>query len=188
MAPAKASRLRIRCGTSAIKSSIARQDRRNWPRGVAAAARSVDGQRAAAADSLHWLNVLGLAAAITYIAVSASAIAGQLLMVEWAKAGADLKTVLGAYILDTAAFTLSFEIAALFMLAVGIVLWTRGGALRVIGGSGILVGVVLFVTGFVGTASIQSPSSQIGFMAFSLWTLIAGIYLMIRPARIARAS
>lgn len=144
--------------------------------------------RAGAADSLHWLNVLGLAAAITYIAVSASAIAGQLLMVEWAKAGADLKTVLGAYILDTAAFTLSFEIAALFMLAVGIVLWTRGGALRVIGGSGILVGVILFVTGFVGTASIQSPSSQIGFMAFSLWTLIAGIYLVIRPARIARAS
>src|SRR5207237_9805291 len=81
--------------------------------------------RAGGANSLHWLNVLGLAAAITYIAVSAFAIAGQVVMVNWAKAGADPKTVLGAYMLDSAAFTLSFEIAALFLLAVGILLWTR---------------------------------------------------------------
>ena len=56
--------------------------------------------RAGATNSLHWLNVLGLAAAITYIAVSAFAIAGQVVMVNWAKAGADPKTVLGAYMLE----------------------------------------------------------------------------------------
>ena len=83
--------------------------------------------RAVGTNSLHWVNVLGLAAAITYIAASALAIAGQVLMVDWAKAGADPKTVLGAYMLDSAAFTLSFEIAALFLLAVGTLLWTRPG-------------------------------------------------------------
>src|SRR5437879_10676503 len=75
--------------------------------------------RAGGTNSLHWVNVLGLAAAITYIAVSAFAIAGQVVMVNWAKAGADPKTVLGAYMLDSAAFTLSFEIAALFLLEIG---------------------------------------------------------------------
>jgi len=142
--------------------------------------------RAGGPDSLHWLNVLGLAAAITYIAVSAFAIAGQVLMVDWAKAGADPKTVLGAYILDSAAFTLSFEIAALFLLAVGILLWTRPVALRLIGASAMLVGLVLFVTGLISTASIQSSSSQIGYMVFSLWTLVVGIYLLIRPAPTTR--
>jgi hypothetical protein len=144
--------------------------------------------RAGGANSLHWLNVLGLAAATTYIAVSAFAIAGQVVMVNWAKAGADPKTVLGAYILDSAAFTLSFEIAALFLLAIGIVLWTRPTALRLIGGSGILVGLVLFVTGLISTASIQNSTSQVGYMVFSLWTLAAGIYLLIRPAPTARTA
>jgi len=144
--------------------------------------------RAGATNSLHWLNVLGLAAAITYIAVSAFAIAGQVLMVNWAKAGADPKTVLGAYMLDSAAFTLSFEIAALFLLAVGILLLTRPIALRLIGASGMLVALVLFITGLISTASIQSSSSQIGFMVFSLWTVIAAIYLLIRPASITRAA
>ena len=144
--------------------------------------------RAGGTNSLHWLNVLGLAAAITYIAVSAFAIAGQVVMVNWAKAGADPKTVLGAYMLDSAAFTLSFEIGALFLLAVGILLWNRPIALRLIGASGVLVGLVLFVTGLISTASIQSSSSQIGYMVFSLWTLIAGIYLLIRPAPITRAA
>src|SRR5439155_17559125 len=144
--------------------------------------------RAVGTNSLHWVNVLGLAAAITYIAVSAFAIAGQVLMVDWAKAGADPKTVLGAYMLDSAAFTLSFEIAALFLLAVGTLLWTRPIALRLIGASGMLVGLVLFVTGLISTASIQSSSSQIGYMVFSLWSLIAGIYLLIRPAPITRAA
>jgi Na+/phosphate symporter len=94
--------------------------------------------------------------------------------------------VLGAYILDSAAFTLSFEIAALFLLAVGIVLWTRRTALRLIGASGMLVGLVLFATGLISTASIQSSSSQIGFMVFSLWTLVVGIYFLIRPAPTTR--
>ena len=47
---------------------------------------------------------------------------------------------------------------------------------------------MLFVTGLISTASIQSSSSQIGYMVFSLWTLIAGIYLLIRPAPITRAA
>jgi hypothetical protein len=144
--------------------------------------------RAGGANSLHWLNVLGLSAAITYIAVSAFAIAGQVVMVNWANAGADPKTVLGAYILDSAAFTLSFEIAALFLWTIGIVLWTRPTALRLIGASGILVGLVLFVTGLISTASIQNSSSQIGYMGFSLWTLVAGIYLLIRPAPTTRTA
>ena len=109
-------------------------------------------------------------------------------MVNWAKAGADPKTVLGAYILDSAAFTLSFEIAALFLLAVGIVLLSRRVGLRLIGASGMLVGLVLFVTGLISTASIQSSISQIGYMVFSLWTVVAGIYLLIRPASITRAA
>src|SRR5437870_1793055 len=94
----------------------------------------------------------------------------------------------GAYMLDSAAFTLSFEIAALFLLALGILLWTRPIALRLIGASGVFVGLVLFVTGLLSTASIQSSSSQIGYMVFSLWTVIAGIYLLIRPAPITRAA
>src|SRR5438105_4395198 len=96
--------------------------------------------------------------------------------------------VLRAYMLDSAASTLSFEIAALFLLAFGILWWTRPMALRLIGASGMLVGLVLFVTGLISTASIQSSSSQIGYMVFSLWTLIAGIYLLIRPAPITRAA
>jgi len=50
------------------------------------------------------------------------------------------------------------------------------------------VGLLLFVTGLIGTASIQSSVSQIGYMVFSLWTLIAAISLLIRPAPIARTA
>ena len=95
--------------------------------------------RAGGPKSMHWLNVLSLAAAITYSAMSAFAIAGQVVMVDWLKAGVDAKSALGAYILDSAGFTLSFEVAALFLLAVGIVLWTMGRAMRLVGGSGMLV-------------------------------------------------
>lgn len=144
--------------------------------------------RSGGTNSLLWMNVLGLAAAITYVAISAFGIAGQVVMVNWANSGADPKTVLGAYLLDSAAFTLSFEIAALFLLAVGILLWTRPMALRLVGASGMLVGLVLFVTGLISTASIQSSSSQVGYVLFSLWTVVAGIYLLIRPAAIARAA
>jgi uncharacterized membrane protein len=51
-----------------------------------------------------------------------------------------------------------------------------------------LVGLVLFVTGLISTASIQSSISQIGYMVFSLWTVVVGIYLVIRPASITRAA
>jgi len=142
--------------------------------------------RAGGPKSMHWLSVLGLAAAITYTAISTFAIAGQVVMVDWLKAGVDAKSALGAYILDSAGFTLSFEVAALFVLSVGIVVWTMGQAMRLIGGSGILVGVILFVTGLISTASIQNSSSQIGYMVFSAWTLIVGIYLLVRPPAIAR--
>jgi len=135
---------------------------------------------------MHWLSVLGIAAAITYTAISAFAIAGQVVMVDWLKAGVDAKSALGAYILDSAGLTLSFEVAALFLLSVGIVVWTMGQATRLIGGSGILVGVILFVTGLISTASIQNSSSQIGYMVFSAWTLIVGVYLLVRPPAIAR--
>src|SRR5438094_5279457 len=118
--------------------------------------------RAGGTNSLHWLNVLGLAAAITYIAVSAFAIAGQVVMVNWAKAGADPKTVLGAYMLDSAAFTLSFEIAALFLLAVGIVLWSRRVAVRLVGAAGLFVGLVLFVTRLLGHAPVHAARREVG--------------------------
>src|SRR5689334_20858429 len=95
--------------------------------------------RAATPDRFHLFNVLGLTAAVVYVAVSAAGIAGQLVMVEWLKAGADAKTVLGIYIFDSDAFTLSFQLAALFGIALGIPLATGRLQLRVIGISGIVV-------------------------------------------------
>ena len=144
--------------------------------------------RASSRDRLHWLNVLGLAAAVTYVAVSGAAIAGQQALVEWSRTGADAKTALGFYILDSDAFTLSFEIVALFAIALGIVLLATGSALRVIGGAAILVGLVLFVTGMVGTMSIQSSIAQIGLLLFELWVAAVSIYLLIRPAVISRST
>ena len=141
---------------------------------------------AAAPKSIRWLNVLAIGSAITYTAMSAFAIAGQVMMVDWIKLGADPKTALGAYLLDTAGFTLSFESGALFLLALGAVLWTAGLAMRVIGTSGMVVGLVLFVTGLLSTVSVQSSSSQAGYLTVSVWTLLIAIYLLIRPAPISR--
>ena len=80
-------------------------------------------------------------------------------------AGACLaRNALGFYILDNDAFTMSFEIAAIFAITVGFVLLTGGFALRAIGGAAILAGAALFITGLVGTISIQSSISQVGLL------------------------
>jgi len=144
--------------------------------------------RAVSPDRLHWLNVLGFAAATTYVAVSAAAIAGQQVLVELVKAGGDAKTALGFYVLDNVAFTMSFEIAALFAVALGAVLVAGGSALRVIGWAAIAVAVVLFVSGMTGTISIKSPVNQVGLLLFELWLLAASVYCLIRPPRLSHAA
>lgn len=137
--------------------------------------------RAANPDRLNWIPALGLVGAAAYVAVSAVAAAEQQVVVEWAKAGADTKTVLGAYILDEDAFTLSFELAALFLAAVGVALFNAGRLLRLIGVGAIVIAAIVFASGLTGTASIESGIPQIGFLLFDLWTLVAGTYFLIRP-------
>ena len=41
--------------------------------------------------------------------------------------------------------------------------------------------VIVFISGLIATASIESGISQIGFRLFILGILIAGVYLLIRP-------
>ena len=137
--------------------------------------------RAANPDRRNWLAVLVLAAAGAYVAVSTVAIAGQQVMVEWSKAGADSKTVLGIFILDDDAFTLSFELAALFLAALGVAFLNAGRALSLMGVAAIVIAVIVFVSGLIGTASIENGVSQVGFIVFILWTFTASIYLLIRP-------
>jgi hypothetical protein len=102
--------------------------------------------RAIGSKRLHWLNVLAVTAATTYVAVSALGIAAQQVMVESTEAGIDAKTVLNVYILDSEAFTMSFEILALFAIALGSVIFAGTFAMPAIGGAAILVGAVLFIT------------------------------------------
>ena len=135
---------------------------------------------AANPDRRNWLALV-LAAAGAYVAVSTVAIAGQQVMVEWSKAGADSKTVLGIFILDDDAFTLSFELAALFLAALGAAFLHAGRALSLMGVAAIVIAVIVFVSGLIGTASIENGISQVGFILFMLWTLAASIYLLIRP-------
>ncbi len=136
--------------------------------------------RAANPDRRNWLALV-LAAAGAYVAVSTVAIAGQQVMVEWSKAGADSKTVLGIFILDDDAFTLSFELAALFLAALGAAFLNAGRALSLMGVAAIVIAVIVFVSGLIGTASIENGISQVGFILFIFWTLAASIYLLIRP-------
>ena len=135
---------------------------------------------AANPDRRNWLALV-LAAAGAYVAVSTVAIAGQQVMVEWSKAGADSKTVLGIFILDDDAFTLSFELAALFLAALGVAFLNAGRALSLMGVAAIVIAVIVFVSGLIGTASIENGVSQVGFIVFILWTFTASIYLLIRP-------
>jgi hypothetical protein len=144
--------------------------------------------RAQNPDQLNWLAVLALVAATAYVALSAASIAGQQVMVEWAKAGTDQRTVLGIYILDVEAFTLSFELAALFLAGIGLALLSTRGMLRLLGLAALVVAAIVFLSGLIGAASISSGINQLGFLLFILWTLIAGIYLLIRPPRLATAA
>jgi hypothetical protein len=143
--------------------------------------------RAVGSERLHWLDVLAVTAATTYVAVSAVAIAAQQVMVESSKAGIDAKTLLNVYILDSDAFTMSFEILALFAIAFGSVIVADALPMRVIGGSAILVGALLFVTGLIGTISILSSVAQIGLLLFELWMVAVSIFFIIKPPRIGRS-
>ena len=76
---------------------------------------------------------------------------------------------------------MSFEIAAVFAIAVGFVLLTGGFGLRAIGGAAILAGAALFVTGLAGTISIQSSISQVGLLLFELWVVAAPVWRRSAP-------
>jgi hypothetical protein len=130
---------------------------------------------------LNWLPIVALVSASAYVAVSAAAIAAQQMIVEWGKVGADPKNVLGVYILDENAFTLSFELAALFLAAVGLSVLPRQGMLRLTGMTALAVAAILFLCGLIGTAYIDSGISQAGFLLLVLWTLLAAAYFLIRP-------
>lgn len=142
--------------------------------------------RAISPARIHWLNVLGFAAATTYVAVSALAIVAQQLIVVSNRMGIETNTTLAFYILDSEAFTMSLEIAALFAVALGTVLLSGNMALRVIGGGLILAGAMLFITGFVSTVSTQISIAQVGLLLFELWTVATSVFLLIRPAPISR--
>jgi hypothetical protein len=38
-----------------------------------------------------------------------------------------------------------------------------------------------FISGLIGTAVLESGISQVGFLLFVLWTLVASTYLLVRP-------
>jgi hypothetical protein len=137
---------------------------------------------------MNWLAVVALAGATAYVTLSGVGIAAQQAMVEWAKAGAEPGTVLGVYILDVEAFTLSFELAALFLAAVGLALLNARGTLRLVALAALVVAAVVVLSGLVGAASIDNPLPQAGFLIFALWTLVAGAYLLIRPPRLGPAA
>jgi len=82
---------------------------------------------------------------------------------------------------------MSFEILALFAIAIGAVIVAGALAMRVIGGGAILLGAVLFVTGLIGTISILSSVAQIGLLLFEVWMVAVSIFFLIRPPLISRA-
>lgn len=144
--------------------------------------------RATGADLFHWINVLSFAAATTYVAVSAIAIAGQQVIVESSKAGIDPKIALDFYILDSVAFTMSFEILAMFAIALGFILTIGALPLRAIGVGAIVAGVILLITGLIGTVSIRTSVAQVGLLLFELWVVVVSVYFVVKPARISRSD
>ena len=133
--------------------------------------------------------MVGLAGAVAYVALNAVAIASQQVMVEWAKAGADSKTVLGITLLNDNAFALSFELAALFLAGAGLSFLNAGRQLRVIGLSAIMVAAIVFVTGLIGVVSLGNMGiSGVGILFFDVWTLAASIYLLVRPPLLNRVA
>jgi hypothetical protein len=135
-----------------------------------------------------WPAIAALAGAVGYVAVTAVGIAAQQAIVEWGKAGADAKTTLGLYIFDSDSFPLSFEFGALFLAGIGVALLGAVGLLRLLAFGALAVAIILFVSGLIGAASPGSGLSQIGFLLFLLWTLIAGVYLVIRPTPSSRRA
>ena len=120
--------------------------------------------------------------------MSAVGIATQQVIAESSSLGIDTKTALSFYVLDSEAFTMSFQILAIFAVVIGFLLLTGGAALRAIGAGAILTGLVLLVTGLVGTISILSDIGQVGLLLFELWVVVASVYFLIRPLRITRAA
>jgi hypothetical protein len=47
------------------------------------------------------------------------------------------------------------------------------------------VAAVVFLSGLLGTAYIGSGIGQLGFLLLALWTLMAGICLLVRPVHAA---
>lgn len=144
--------------------------------------------RAIGADRHLWINVLALAAATIYVAVSAIAIVGQQVIVESSKAGIDTKTGLDFYILDSVAFTMSFEILAMFAVALGFILAIGAMPMRAIGVGAIVVGLILLITGLIGTVSTLTSIAQVGLLLFELWVVVVSVYLVVRPALISRSD
>lgn len=140
--------------------------------------------READAARRSWPAIAALIGATVYVAVGAVEIGAQQAMVEWGKAGADAKTTLGLYIFISASFPLSFEFGALFLAGIGVALLGGRGPLRLLALSALAVAIVLFASGLIGAASAgHSFLSQIvGTLLFHLWTLVAGVYLVIRPS------
>jgi len=136
--------------------------------------------RATTADRLDWLPVLGFVAATAYVAVSATLIGTQLAIVDWAKAGGDPGSVAGMYALDSAAFPLSFELAALFLAATGAAL-LRAGRWRLLAAASCAVGAIVLVSGLIGSMSPTNNLAQVGFLIFVVWQLAAGVYFLARP-------
>jgi hypothetical protein len=61
-------------------------------------------------------------------------------------------------------------------------------SLRIVGGAAILAALVLFVTGMIGTMSIESSITQVGLLLFELWVAAVSVYLLIRPRLITRST
>ena len=136
--------------------------------------------RTSTTDRLDWLPVLGLVAATAYVAVSATLIGTQLAVVDWAKAGGDPRSVGGLYAVDSAAFPLSFELAAAFLAATGAAL-LRAGRWRLLAAASCAAGAVVLIGGLIGAISPSSNLEQVGFLLFVVWQLGAGIYFVARP-------
>jgi hypothetical protein len=137
--------------------------------------------READAERRSWPALAALTGAIAYVAFAGIGIASQQAMVEWGKAGADAKTTLGLYIFDSDSFVLSFEFGALFLAGIGVALLGARGPLRLLAFSALAVAIVLFAAGLNGAASPGNGLTIIGFLLFALWTLVAAVYLVIRP-------
>lgn len=138
--------------------------------------------READAARRSWPALAALVGAAVYVAVTAVAIAAQQAIVEWGKTGADANTTLGFYIFDEKSYTLSSQFGALFLAGIGVALLGGRGPLRLLAITALAVAIVLFVGGLVSAASPGNPLAIIGFLLFLLWTLVAGVYLIIRPS------